>query len=338
MISVDVRALTSLPSQTGPEISPTPLAIGDVIRARVVEGGAQGQPVLMLGGATIAAELPFPVTPGQSLEFTVLEIAPEIKLGLTRPVPDTADGPPAGTTANLSTAGRLLGDLGDALPAATTLPTVTVPGADRPDLLRDPTRLALSLRQAVDQSGLFYESHQAQWIGGLRGEASLRSEPQAAWPPGDSMPTTDATALASRLAKGEPSGELVQMVRQQLDVLQQQTVAFRTDLAPGFAVDWRTRVDPDGQRGGDNGAEARSWETLLSSELGSLQRVDARVGLSGDRVRLTLQANDAALARMRGRVPELVLALEAAGLKLANVDFRAAPATPADAAADDSAP
>jgi hypothetical protein len=55
-------------------------------------------------------------------------------------------------------------------------------------------------------------------------------------------------------------------------------------------------------------------------------------------VRLTLQANDAALARMRGRVPELVLALEAAGLKLANVDFRAAPATPADAVADDSAP
>ena len=109
-------------------------------------------------------------------------------------------------------------------------------------------------------------------------------------------------------------------------------------LAPGFAVDWRMRVDPDGQRGGDNGAEARSWETLLSSELGSLQRVDARVGLSGGRVRLTLQANDAALARMRGRVPELVLALEAAGLKLANVDFRAAPATPADAVADDSAP
>jgi hypothetical protein len=50
-----------------------------------LQSGAPGQPVLMLGGATLAMDLPFPVTPGQSLDFTVLEVKPEVRLGVVRP-------------------------------------------------------------------------------------------------------------------------------------------------------------------------------------------------------------------------------------------------------------
>jgi hypothetical protein len=39
--------------------------------------------------------------------------------------------------------------------------------------------LAATLAKVVDQSGLFYESHLAQWISGQRPEASLADEPQA---------------------------------------------------------------------------------------------------------------------------------------------------------------
>ncbi|SOZ39515.1 flagellar hook-length control protein FliK [Cupriavidus neocaledonicus] len=38
---------------------------------------------------------------------------------------------------------------------------------------------AAALANAVGQSGLFYESHLAQWVAGARGLASLRQEPQA---------------------------------------------------------------------------------------------------------------------------------------------------------------
>src|SRR5262249_21749413 len=38
--------------------------------------------------------------------------------------------------------------------------------------------LAAALRQTVGESGLFYESHLAQWLSGLRPLASLSDEPQ----------------------------------------------------------------------------------------------------------------------------------------------------------------
>ncbi|MEC3764207.1 flagellar hook-length control protein FliK [Cupriavidus sp. SS-3] len=41
---------------------------------------------------------------------------------------------------------------------------------------------AAALAHAVGQSGLFYESHLAQWVAGARGLASLRQEPQAQVP------------------------------------------------------------------------------------------------------------------------------------------------------------
>ncbi|RAS05824.1 flagellar hook-length control protein FliK [Cupriavidus alkaliphilus] len=41
---------------------------------------------------------------------------------------------------------------------------------------------AAALANAVGQSGLFYESHLAQWVAGARGLASLRQEPQAQVP------------------------------------------------------------------------------------------------------------------------------------------------------------
>src|SRR5574337_212805 len=81
-----------------------------------------------------------------------------------------ADAPPA-----LSQIGRLIGALltGQPVPGPAAL------AAGQPLLAAPPSSaepLALALQEAVTHSGLFYESHLAQWLAGKRGAADLRSE------------------------------------------------------------------------------------------------------------------------------------------------------------------
>ena len=331
MISVDVRSLVPLPALSGQELAGAQLQIGDVVRARVMESGAQGRPVLMLGAATFALDLPFPVTPDQSLEFTVLEVKPELRLAVSRPPPTST--PVAGGAGDeapdlqLSPEGRMLSRVDGALPPPASPPKVAVPGAVDDALLQDPVRLALALREAVDRSGLFYERHQAQWVQGQRSEASLRQEPQAAWPQRAVPPVADGE-LSARLAGVGLSGPALDMVRQQVEVFQQQAFAMRTELAPGLAMEWRAQVDEDASGRSDEEAERR-WETELSSDFGSLERIEARLQLQGDRLQLSLRAKPEVLERLREAAPALTEAMAAAGLQLRRMALDPVPATPA---------
>ncbi len=327
MISVDVRSLVPLPALSGQELAGSQLSVGDMVRARVVESGAQGRPVLMLGAATFAVDLPFPVTPDQTLDFTVLEVKPELRLAVSRPpaVPAQLAGAPSDASPDLqlSPEGRMLSRVGEALPNPAAPPKVSVPGAADATLMQDPGRLALALREAVDRSGLFYEQHQAQWVKGQRSEASLRQEPQAAWPTTQAAAAGDG-ALATRLAGAGLSGQALEMVRHQVEVFQQQTLVIRTDLASGLVMDWQTRVEDEGpQRRGED-AERR-WETVLSSEFGSLERIEAHLSLEGDRLQVSLRAGTASLERLRDAAPALTEALAAAGLQVRRMAFEPAP-------------
>jgi hypothetical protein len=325
MNAVDVRSLVPLPAVTGTELAGTQLSVGDVMRARVMDTGAQGQPVLMLGGATLAMELPFPVTPGQSLDFTVLEVKPEVRLGVARPT-DTAGAAltaEAGPDLQISTEARLLSRAERSLPPPDAPVSVRVPGAEGGGMLRDPVAFAVALRQGVEHSGLFYERHLAQWVSGQRTEEAMREEPQAAWARRQMIgaPLAEAPDFGARLAQSGLGDDAVGMIRQQVDTLQQHALAMRSELAPGLVMDWRVAVDEDARQGAGDEATARRWQTELSSAFGSLDRVHARLGLSADRLAITLRGSPEALARMQAARDDLEDALVAAGLQLSALRF-----------------
>lgn len=284
----------------------------------------------MLGAATLAMDLPFPVTPDQSLEFTVLEVKPELRLAVSRPQSQpTQPGGQAGDASpdlQISPEGRMLSRVGEALPPPAAPPQVAVPGAADEALMQDPGRLALALREAVDRSGLFYERHQAQWVNGQRSEASLRQEPQAGWSAASTMATAGGE-LSARLAGMGLSGQALEMVRQQVEVFQQQTLLVRTDLAPGIAMEWRTRVDEDAPERSTEDLERR-WETVLSSAFGSLDRVEARLTLQGDRLGVVVRARPDVLDRLREAAPALTDAMAAAGLQVRRMGFEQSPTEP----------
>lgn len=103
--------------------------------------------------------------------------------------------------------GALLAELPDAGPvrAATPMWPSSQPPAS--------TALAASLAQAVDRSGLFYESHLLQFAAGTRTLAQMAQEPQARWAPsslarGDAAaPAVVAAATATAAASGSLASE-----------------------------------------------------------------------------------------------------------------------------------
>lgn len=130
---------------------------------------------------------------GDTLELEVSQVTP--RAVLARIVGgETAAGSNASAQPALSQTGRLISFLltGQPTPQPASLagnqPLLTAPPASG-------TQLVPLLRQALGQSGLFYESHQAQWVLGKLDTAALLREPQGQQSaPGAGQPGTGASA------------------------------------------------------------------------------------------------------------------------------------------------
>lgn len=186
------------------------------------------------------------------------------------------------------------------LPAAATAP--------------EPAQLAQRMQQALAHSGLFYESHLAEWAAGSRPLPELAREPQAQRPPGTASTDPD-TALT---------------VDRQLSVLEQGRVSWQGEPWPGLPMHWSVQRDvADGSRDetgrdaadgeGDRPA-ATPWRSELRLHFALLGEVGVTVVLSGDRVHLQVDAGSAGgRDLLRQHAPALEAALGAAGLPLASL-------------------
>jgi hypothetical protein len=222
-----------------------------------------------------------------------------------RPMPQSA---PADPGASLSATGRALGSVMAALmkldqPAKTIAARVPVLG--RPSA--DAETLAPALRQAIEKSGLFYESHVAQWAQGQRPLADLAAEPQAATRP--ATPT-------------DP--EAAQLINLQLASHEQHQLAWEGQLWPGQPMRWEISRDAPQQQGGQE-ADEPVWQSRLVLRFPKLGELRATVMLNGDKVALRLEpgADDVA-GLLRLHAPELAAALDAAGTPLAALSIAAA--------------
>lgn len=200
--------------------------------------------------------------------------------------------------AQLSTTGKLLAELLQTLPQA-------APAAHAVPLLAEPTAqspmIADAMRKGIAHSGLFYESHLADWVAGQRAIDTLAQEPQASG-------ATD---------------ELPAILRQQIDLLDSQPLQWRGELWPGMPLQVQLQVErqtADTEGGTGQEALPDAWTSTLVSELPALGSVTARLRIEGDRLQIRLQAGEPASGMLAGRAAELRDALSAAGLQLQRFD------------------
>src|SRR5262249_40304958 len=125
----------------------------------------------------------------------------------------------------------------------------------------DPARLAQALSGALGRSGLFYESHQAQWILGHRPVAELLHEPQgrlsalaqdpdrgarlnsaAGTPQGGDDRVEESTLAPKPSAADEKTPpvhpQTLPQVRSQLDALETHQLVWQGQLWPGQDLEW----------------------------------------------------------------------------------------------------
>lgn len=312
------------------------LTPGHRLRATVQNLLPNGEFVVMLGafagrdGHEVQVKLPAGFRPGDMINLIFVSREPRPAFMLAPDVPQ-----PAGNSASLSGTGRFIHDLmqhpplpGSSTALSSTVPLLAAPPSDAAQLLQ----LAQGLARAMARSGLFYESHQAQWITGKRPLAELMLEPQARLAPLPELPFASNGSPLSVEAR-DPSAsqkdsvrlpgvhpEAVALVRQQLEVFETRHIGWQGELWPGQRLAWEAVEEKPGESGERDPGSGPVWKTRLNLSLPNLGPITAslRLDSGGVDVQLTVKEPGTASIMRTGAVP-LMHGLESAGLRLVSM-------------------
>ena len=322
------------------------LVAGQRVMAEIQAALPNGTYRALINQRDVTLALPFSARSGDALELLVTESDGKKALAVVAHREASSgrfSGESVSTT--LSRTGQFIAQLlgegretpgrATALPLNAGKPVASAPPLDAPDI-------APSLKQAISESGMFYESHLARWVdGGLPTEALLR-EPQGKLASASALPAGDRTdaAAAGRApssteaetalfaGKGvgtthggdQPVAPQTQaIVQQQLEALATHHFAWQGFVWPGQEMRWEIDEDAQGPAP-DDGESAERWRTRLSLRLPTLGQIDARIELRGDRLLLAIDVDNAqAKNLMRAQIESLRQRLLDAGLIVASV-------------------
>jgi hypothetical protein len=195
----------------------------------------------------------------------------------------------------------------------------------------DPARLGAALKGAIDASGLFYESHVAEWSAGKRPLADLLREPQmqrapasgAARPDAESAPAAFAAPAGPGSAPYPSDPAIAQFINLQLASQEQGRIQWQGQLWAGQPMSWEISRDPPergGQPPGGDEPPEPPWRSALRLRFPQLGEIRASVVLAGDQLHIELQAGSGEVGGLlRARAGELQHALEASGNTLASL-------------------
>jgi len=364
---IQVSADTTLrPVAPAQEISDklSGLVAGQKVMAEIQALLPNGTYRALINQRNVTLALPFSAKSGDTLELQVTESDGKLALAvLSRPDGEGEKSAASTTSTTLSRTGQLISSLfsgpRDAKGGTTALtlngnqPLTNNPPSSAQDLLP-------MLKQAITQSGMFYEAHQAEWVEGRLAKAALLQEPQgklsspAAFAmmdegAGTALKASAEPAAAPRLAadvaqtldtnvdvsKGSTTTQTAQtptqpvapqaqpIVQQQLDALATQNFSWQGQVWPGQDMRWK--IDEDAARNGqDDDETAPKWTTRLHLTLPNLGEIDAQIRLNGDQITLAMSAgSEETRALMRSASIDLRSQLNEAGLMLASMGVAA---------------
>lgn len=307
---------------------------GQHMRATVQTSLANGEFMValdMADGQALHMRLPPGVRSGDLLNLVFVYHHPRPTFALM------ADSPPAGISSFLSGTGRFIDSLLQRSSASgSTEPLSSVAPFQFPLLATPPTDgtvLARSLASALGRSGLFYESHQAQWVMGTRSLADLLLEPQAglsalmgklSGADADSKSDAVVGAYKNMTDAAEASDPVhpaaMALVRQQLEVFETRQFAWQGVAWPGQSIAWDAAEEapqgPEDQEG-SNQPTSGAWNTRLRLTMPNLGQITANLRLDARGIEVRLAAIDAGTAAvLRIGATPLANGLESAGIKL----------------------
>jgi flagellar hook-length control protein FliK len=286
---------------------------GQRIQATIQEQVSPGLFKVQVAGQLLQLRLPAQLQVGSKLDLKVESNLPRLTFSFY------ASSNPISTQEQISATSRFVANMAE-LPLTRTLIESPAGKAvwQAGETNLDTRQLAGALREALANSGLFYESHQAQWVRGERSTAQLLIEPQNQMKD-QSIPTADAPAYKasdSTTSASSLSTELRSMVQQQLHTLETHQLTWSGEIWPNQHMQWEIQGQPEqhAQR-----PDERQWSTEMELALNKLGDVHARLVYTEGNIRLTLHAADTGAAELfNRRLPALRNTLSEAGINLSS--------------------
>lgn len=197
--------------------------------ARILQNLRDGLARAEVGGQTVTLRLPQTIPEGRTVALTHVSRSAQTLVATldgddAAPTDGDAPADDAGSPVRLSAPARTIAGLLDGPAPQPTRLASGQPMIDPAAMLNAATgtlendatpQIASRLAQAIGTSGLFYESHQAQWVSGERPLESTAAEPQRAFDPEKPAPRAglpvpqsvapDDTAEPGQVANGATS-------------------------------------------------------------------------------------------------------------------------------------
>jgi hypothetical protein len=330
--ALQVLSNSGKPLVTATSAAPKPvtnLELGQQLQGTVQSKISEGLFKVQVAGQTLQMRLPGNIQSGDTIKLEVISLQPRITFGMI------SSTNPLSTPEQIGSAARLLSNLADRpieRPVVQQLGNKAVWPAEQQ--VPDSKLMAGALRETLGKSGLFYESHQAQWVRGERSINQLLEEPQNQLT-GKTLPLsaadqrsavdkisaaqTQVDAPAQAKIAGDATQpiakELVHLVQQQLHTLEQHHLVWMGQVWPGQQMQWEIQGQPEYQ---SPQQDERQWSTEMELALPLLGDVHARLVFAGSGLRMTLSAADPATVALFNRaLPGLKDSLAAAGIPLA---------------------
>lgn len=344
------------------EVAETPAELphwtaGQRLPAHVLASLPNGRFQVSVGDHVLDMNLPKNTQPGDNVELVYVANQPRLTFVLSRETQSTPKANASGSAATvarsdvqfaataetesrtpvtLSDTAKFLGALlqkvaerqndSGALSMIKSTPLVLSPPANSREF-------AVVLRGALSQSGLFYESHQAQWVAGQRTLAELQNEPQGQLssavsggaqavgeqPNAQVLVSLQPDAASSGKAENLVHPDTLPLIQQQLQTLDTHQLVWQGLVWPGQQMDWSVE-ERDGRGTGGDGEEYTKWQTKLRLQLPRLGNVSAALAFTSKGLRINLAAAySPTIETMKESQDRLRNSLDAAGLSLLGI-------------------
>lgn len=241
----------------------TQFLVGQEYLATVAAKTTDGKQLVEIEGQLLKMDLGSQVDKGQTLALRFMQ---------SQPVPTfyllSADKSNSAATAAISQTGFLLGSIIKQANEEGASMRYQANGevTQHP---QNPQQLSLDLKNALQRSGLFLESHLAEVVAGKRTIESMRPELQ-------------------NLANNTPNTVLNTLPAQQLAALEHQRLSWHGEIWQNQSMDWDVTFDEPREHAEQSGQDETQKTKPVSSEitmhLPNLGKVSARIGVVDGRI------------------------------------------------------
>lgn len=285
----------------------------------------QGRQALLPGRPTMQADGKEPTRPGSDTQTagragtaqnTASTIATVAQQRLPLPGSTATSGANAGSASAMTTGSSAVGTGTATSGAATQSP---LPTGSTAALAQ---HFSQALPQALQQSGLFYESHLSDLHFGQRSVGELQQEPQNLNRPAAETHTSTSQNPQAQASTQDPANSL--LLRQQLDTLAHQSLQWQGQAWPEAEMDWSVQ-----RHEAQSDEETEHWSSTVRLDLPTLGPITLRLNLLNQQLLVHIQAEQSAPYLDEHSLP-LRERLQGQGLILSQLQIEADPTLPQD--------